>query len=229
MSHPEENPPLEESEAARDLSLEELGQAYAELMQSGEDPYEPPGDQPPAEDEELDEFTHCDLSPRGILEAILFVGHPENVPVTSRDVASLMRGVRAAEIDELVDELREDYEREKRPYTIVSAGAGYRLQLRDEWDSLSRRFHGRAREARLSQSALDLLAIVAYQQGIDRSAIDRLRERPSGALLNQLVRRKLLRVEREKPKSRKVRYYTTERFLELFQLTSLDDLPQISD
>ncbi len=218
-----------EPEAAKEWSLEELGQAYAELLREGEDPYEPPKDRPPPAIDEWVEEAHCPLSPRSILEAILFVGHPRHEPITSRDIAALMRGVRPAEIDDLVEELRQDYQREGRPYTIVSSGQGYRMTLRDEWTALHRRFLGRQREARLSQAAIDVLAIVAYNPGIARGDIERLREKPSGSILGQLVRRQLLRLERDPHKRRVAYYYPTQRFLELFHLRSLDDLPQVSE
>ncbi len=227
--HPAEPAAEHDSSPAQEWSLEELGQAYAELLQQGDDPYEPPADQPPPPLEQLEEHAACPLSPRTILEAILFVGHPEHQPIGANEIAGLMRGVREAEIEALVDELREEYEREDRPYTIVSNGSGYQMVLREEWSALHRRFLGRQREARLSQAAVDVLAIVAYNPGIARADIDQLREKPSGAILGQLVRRQLLRLERDPNRRRIVYYYPTERFLKLFQLGSLDDLPQVSD
>lgn len=213
----------------RELSLDELGQAYAELLQDGEDPYQGQDDEPPSEVDALEEAENCVLAPRSILEAMLFVGHPENIPLTSRDVAGLMRGVRPSEIDDMVAELRDLYDKDDHVYQVVSNGNGYQLALRQEWNGLQRRFEGRVREARLSQAAVDILAIVAYHQGIERKAIDQLRERNSSSILNQLVRRQLLRVERPAPRSRTVHYFTTDRFLRLFQLDSLKDLPQVSD
>ena len=72
----------------------------------------------------------CEISPRTILEAMLFVGHPANEPLTAKQVASLMRGVLPREIDELVRELNDAYAAEGTPYRIESDGAGYRLTLR---------------------------------------------------------------------------------------------------
>ncbi len=63
---------------------------------------------------------------------MLFVGHPQNEPLTNKQVASLMRGVRPSEIDALVRELNRDYRARGCPYWIVAEGAGYRLALRDE-------------------------------------------------------------------------------------------------
>ncbi|GIW94548.1 MAG: transcriptional regulator [Pirellulaceae bacterium] len=221
------------------VSLEELSRAYAELMRGTREPYEDEGEQPaapePASDLPLDPQAAevdaaCPLTPRSILEAILFVGHPENRPVESRQIARLMRGVRPEEIDELVRELNEIYAAERCPYEIRSVGSGYRLELRPEFAPLANKLQGRQKAARLSQAAIDILAIVAYQQPITRDAIDQLRGKPSGAILNQLVRRRLLQVERAVVDGRRVRQFrTTERFLQLFGLESLDELPQSED
>jgi segregation and condensation protein B len=239
------------------LSLDELSQAYAQILSRGAEPYEPaapesgsddrpesesqpcePADErigasaaatvlPAPDREAADEG--CELSPRTILEAMLFVGHPQNLPLTSREVAALMRGVRPAEIDELVRELNAAYDAEGCPYTIVSEGAGYRLCLREQFAALRDRFYGRTREARLSQAAIDTLAIVAYNQPVTRDEIDRLRGKPSGGILAQLIRRELLRIERPEQRPRKPRYFTTERFLDVFGLDALGDLPQSHD
>jgi segregation and condensation protein B len=233
------------------LPLDQLTQAYAQLIARGDDPYVPlrdPEAGPAAilDDEQAEESQEstgeaaegeeapesrpneaaCEVSPRTILEAMLFVGHPENQPLSSEKVASLMRGVRAQEIDELVAELNHRYDEQGCPYRIESAGAGYRMALRDEFHSLRDVFYGRVKAARLSQAAVDVLAIVAYKQPLTREDVDALRGRPSGSLLAQLVRRQLLRVERPHDQPRTPRFWTTDRFLQLFGLQSLRELPQ---
>lgn len=137
-----------------------------------------------------------------------------------------MRGVSPREIDELVRELNEAYEVEACPYHIVSVGAGYSMQLRPEFARLRDKFYGRVREAKLSQPAIDVLAMVAYRQPISRDAISNLRGQSSGAVLSQLVRRELLRIERAEENPRTPLYYTTDRFLDLFGMTGIDELPQ---
>ena len=89
----------------------------------------------------------CEVNPRSILEAMLFVGLPGNVPLTAQQVAGLMRGVRPAEIDELVSDLNADYARSGRPYTIVSQGPGYRMTLREEFQPVRERLAGAPGEA----------------------------------------------------------------------------------
>jgi segregation and condensation protein B len=222
------------------LSLEELSAAYAELLRSGNDPYaekeaaDPPdgvspddGDESGAEVRASDEG--CGLSPKSILEAMLFVGDAANRTLSSQQVAALMRGVRASEIDDLVQELNAEYLAEQRPYVIASCTDGYRLRLRPEFESLSGCFLGRVKGVRLTQSALDVLAVVAYRQPVTREDVERIRSRPSSQVLALLVRRGLLRVDREGPNSRTMLYRTSDRFLRLFQLESLAELPRIQE
>ena len=88
------------------------------------------------------------------------------------------------------------------------------------------RFYGRVREATLSQAAIDILALVAYNQPITNERVSRLRGHPSGSILAQLVRRQLLRIERPDEMPRTPIYHTTPRFLALFGLESLEELPR---
>ncbi len=181
------------------------------------------------EDESADDIPAddaCEITPASILEAMLFVGHPDNEPLTSREVAALMRGVSPREIDELVRELNRGYAEDESVYQIVSAGAGYRLELREAYGGLRDKFYGRIREARLTQAAIDILAIVAYNQPISRRQVDQIREQPSGGILSTLVRRKLLRLERTADQPKEAIYHTAERFLDLFGLESIKELPR---
>lgn len=222
------------------LSLEDLGQAYAALLNRGGVPYEEPQESDAASETAEDDCETgpdskplslasdaiCELSPKSILEAMLFVGHPQNEPLTARQVSTLMRGVLPEEIDELVRELNAQYEAERCPYWIASDGAGYRLVLRDAFSNLREQFYGRVKEAKLSQSVIDTLAIVAYHQPVGLKEIDQLRGKPSSGILSQLLRRQLVRIERDPNKAREIKYRTTSRFLDLFSLESLEDLPR---
>lgn len=218
------------------ISLDELSKAYAELIGKGNDPYEPPTPAPPTSAEEVVgqvESTPaddaCELCPKAIVEAVLFVGHPRNEPMSSEQLASLMRGVLAREIGDLVAELNAEYQQYQHPYHVVLHAEGYRLELREAFLSLRNAFYGRVREARLSQATIDVLAVVAYQQGCTRQEVDKIRGRSSGAVLSQLVRRRLLRIERPDEKPRVPRYFVTDRFLQLFGLESIAELPQSQD
>jgi len=171
----------------------------------------------------------CPVSPLTILEAMLFVGNPLNEPLTAARAAGLMRGVEPEEIAGLVEQLNRRYAANDCPYRILSEGPGWRMGLRGRFGPLRNRFYGRVREARLSQAAVDVLAIVAYRQPLTADEVSGLRDRPSGHLLAQLVRRQLLQVHRSEQNRRKLLYRTTDRFLELFGLENTDELPQAED
>ncbi|OHB68768.1 MAG: hypothetical protein A2V70_01890 [Planctomycetes bacterium RBG_13_63_9] len=157
---------------------------------------------------------------------MLFVGNRDGRPLSAAQAAELMRGVEPEEIPGLVDELNRRYTANGCPYHIANDGSGYRFLLHSAFHRLRSRFYGRVREARLSQAAVDVLAVVAYQQPLTSEQIGQLRGKPSSHVLSQLVRRGLLRIERRDPKRRTASYFTTDRFLELFGMESLDDLPQ---
>lgn len=226
------------------ISLDELSRAYAQALGSGgadaatdaagtpeaappDTEAGPPEEQPAIDEDDSDD--PCPISPQTIFEAMLFVGNRRNEPLSPARAAELMRGVEPAEIPQLVDQLNRRYEADGCPYRIESDGPGYRLALRRKFDSVRNKFYGRVREAHLSQAAIDVLAILAYRQPLTGEEVSRLRGTPSGHVLSQLVRRQLVRIDRPEGKPRAAVYRTTDRFLELFGLASLDELPQAEE
>jgi segregation and condensation protein B len=225
-----------------------LSSAYAALLGQGHDPYEPIAPASSADEGELrvaqdqaildelaeqagvdDSHQTSPVSPRTLVEAMLFVGHPNNEPMSAGQLASLMRGVRAEEVEEIIRDLNRSYREEDAPYTILFEGAGFRMSLLEEFASLRDKFYGRVREARLSQAAIDVLALVAYNQPMSRADLDALRDKDNGPILSQLVRRRLLRIERREEAPQMKYYRTTDRFLKVFCLGSVDDLPRAQD
>jgi len=215
------------------FSLHRLSAAFARLTGAG-DPEEP---SPAIADalHELQDPPHSAklagdiLSPRMIVEGMLFVGTSEGGLLTNRDMASTIRNVSPAEVDQIVLELNDIYERAGAPYEVTSVGAGYRMQVRQEFDSLRQRFYGRVREAKLTPPAIEVLSVVAYRQPITAEEVTRLRGSRSLALLNQLVRRGLLGIERPDSSPQKPSYLTTDRFNRLFRIDSPQDLPRSDD
>ncbi len=239
-------PPFDEQQPG--ISLDELAAAFAEVMgvepkrtaepslsdrgETAESAATPEAAEQSADDAEREPAEvedACPISPQTILEAMLFVGNRDNRPLSPARAAELMRDVPANEIPPLVDQLNRRYAARAAPYRVVSEGEGYRLTLNREFHPLRNRFYGRVREARLSQAAIDVLALVAYQQPVSSEKISRLRGRPSSHVLAHLVRRGLLRIERPDPKRRTPHYFTTDRFLKLFNLESMGDLPRSED
>jgi segregation and condensation protein B len=179
------------------------------------------------------EFTRDTAAPAAppplprILEALLFVG---GAPLTAERAAETIRGLTAAQFNQALDGLNRDYRRQGRPYTIRAQDQGYVLVLHPRYRQVLEKLYGSTREARLSTAAIDVLALVAYRQPATKQEIDSLRGADSGALLRQLVRRGLVAVShRGEAGQREVSYSTTGRFLELFGLRNLDELPQTQD
>lgn len=233
-------PPADEG-----LSLDQLTGAFAQMLGGeGDDPYDDAPPPPTATDDPAAALVEslpteadveardaaCEISPLTILEAMLFVGDPENAPITPEWVAGLMRGVRPAEIDAAVRELNDRYRAEHRPYEIVSQGEGYQLQLRSEFRRLRDKYLGRDKSVRLSPAAVEVLSVVAYHGSLTAEQVNKLRGKPSGAILRQLLRRQLLRLEvGEGVPKKKGKFAPTRRFLDLFGLAGLEDLPRVQD
>lgn len=252
----EENLDLPDDEEENVLSLDSLRAAFAGLdvdlenadLDDGteepeDDPVEIEYDEEPFDEtlgEDLFEAeisvepeameTAVELSPRTILEAMLFVGDRGNRPLAAEKASEKMRNVEPEEIDRIVDRLNRDYAQRGCPYEIRPEKDGYRMVLRDDFDAVRARFYGKIRETRLSQQAIDTLAVVAYRQPITAEEVQKIRKQPSASLLGQLVRRGLLATEEDRADKRPVPLYrTTERFLKLFQLDSIEDLPVSDD
>jgi segregation and condensation protein B len=161
-----------------------------------------------------------------IIEAMLFVG---GAPLTAERVCAAIHGLTPAQFREQIDDLGARYRRQGRPYQIRPQDQGFVLTLKPRFRTIADRLHGSDREARLSQTAIDALALVAYRQPATKKEIDAIRGGDSGSLLRQLLRRGLIAVQRGQADQREITYCTTRRFLELFGLKSLDDLPQTQD
>jgi segregation and condensation protein B len=162
-----------------------------------------------------------------IIEALLFVG---GEPLTAGRACETVRGLTEAQFSEAVASLNAEYRAQGRPYVIQPQGSGHVMALRPGFQAVTERLYGGQRAARLSAASIDVLALVAYRQPATKQEIDTLRGTDCGSLLRQLVRRGLIAVlHRGDADRREVTYGTTGRFLELFKLRTLDDLPQTQD
>jgi segregation and condensation protein B len=209
VDHPEalENPPQDTESAASVPKESKKGRARRSRPADKEDEI------PPA--------------PEQIIEALLFVGGP---PLKPERACQIIRGLTPLQFHECVDTLNRRYRAQERPYTISGGEEGYTLTIKGRFRGVNEKLFGGAREARLSQPALDVLALVAYRQPVTRAEVDAIRGADSAALLRQLVRLGMVAVsQRGESGLHEVGYTTTPRFLEVFGLKSLDDLPRTGD
>lgn len=182
--------------------------------------------------DEIDDDRLVPTNQQTILEAMLFVGNPANSPISPENLSNLMRGVSVSEIHELVHDLNARYKKFGCPWKITwfEEAQGYFMELREEFSPLREHFYGKIRQAKLSQAAIDILAIVAYEQPLTLEEINQLRGASSGGVITQLLRRQLLRTQKMRQGTKFVTvYFTTDRFLKLFELESISDLPQSED
>jgi segregation and condensation protein B len=156
---------------------------------------------------------------------MLFVGGP---PLAAAKACSAVRGLTPDRFRELIDELARKYRRQNRPVAVQPRGDGFVLAVKPQFRAVREKLYGGPREARLSQPALDVLSLIAYRQPLSKSEIDALRGHDSAGVVRQLVRLGLVTVaSRPDADGKVVAYGTTPRFLDLFGLGSLDDLPRL--
>jgi segregation and condensation protein B len=222
------------------LSLEELGQAYADVVAKSE-PFgasvTPRGNSPTADMDDacaVGDATIPDAVPSlsSIIEGALFIGHADGRAMQESELAALMRDVSVDEVADEIDRLNESYKQHEQAFRIIRDDNGVRLGVAADLETVRRSFYGKVREATLSQGAVEVLSLVAYQPGITGEKVQDQRGKESASLLSQLVRRRLLEQRRELKEAGKrpvATYYPTERFLALFGLQSLDDLPRVEE
>jgi len=166
-------------------------------------------------------------APLQIIEAMLFIG---GQPLKPEKASTIIRGLTSEQFHEAIDMLNHVYRLQNRPYIVAVTDAGCSLAVRPRYRVIKEKIYGGPREARLTQPALDVLALVAYRQPAAKLEIDTIRGVESGHILRQLVRLGLIAVvQRAESTQREVCYGTTPRFLELFNLKNLEDLPQTGD
>ncbi len=165
------------------------------------------------------------VSPTEVVEAAIFVGG--DVALTARRLASLIgQDVDNRVAVSLVDSLNQTYSRENRPYEIRLHEGGYRLELREEFSDVSTRTFGLGpRDVKLSPDVLEILAFVAWNQPVDKETVESV-DRPNAmSLLRQLLRLQLVELQRTGSRRSDVSYVTSAKFLKLFGLKSIADLP----
>jgi segregation and condensation protein B len=159
---------------------------------------------------------------KNIIECLLFVAED---PLTIDSVMKVLESADSKAIRNALNELSDEYEARKGGFFLREVAGGYQIRTRPEYSQWIRRLL-RPNPLRLSNAALETLAIVAYKQPVIRSDIEHIRGVDCGGILRMLLERKLVRViGRKEIPGRPIIYATTKKFLELFELKDLKDLP----
>jgi segregation and condensation protein B len=159
-----------------------------------------------------------------IVEALLFAS---DAPLTAADLSRVDERLDEDTVVAVIDELRAEYDRNERSFTVSEVAGGYQLLTRPEFDVVLDRYQTVPQSAKLSMPALEVLSIVAYRQPIGRAEIEEIRGVQSAAVLRTLQDREIVEpVARGEGLGRPLLYGTTNRFLEHFGFRSLEDLPR---
>ena len=166
-------------------------------------------------------------NPKAILEALLFSARE---PLTGQRLRHLLKGADVPDLGELVAALNTDLEARGATVRAERVGGGWLLMTLPEYSPWIRRLHRQKVETRLSQAALETLAVVAYRQPLTRAEVDAVRGVSSGPLMKTLLERGLLRITGQaETVGRPLLYGTTQKFLEIFGLPDLKSLPSSDD
>lgn len=157
------------------------------------------------------------------VEAVLFVA---GEPLSSRRISQLASLADGTEARTLIRRLNALYDLEESAFRVEEVAGGFQLLTRPRYALWLRRLAPAVSGARLSAPALETLAVVAYRQPVLRAEIESIRGVQCGEVLRQLMERDLVKIVGKSPElGRPFLYGTTRRFLQLFGLRSLEDLP----
>ncbi len=214
------------------VSLEELGSVYARVLQ-GQDPTPSVAKSHRLEAQASIDF-HGSISIHGetdgvpvslpsIIESLLFVGTRDGQAVSLDELKVSLKEFPEAEILQGLEQLQTSLDAQNSSVRLTQDSEGYRLSLTSDLDALIEELKwGATKEVVLSQAAIDCLSIVAYQPGISRADLEDQLGQGVGSTLALLQRRELIKLDEDG-------FQTTQRFLDIAGIESLEDLPKADD
>ena len=163
---------------------------------------------------------------KAILEALIFVSES---PLTLDRMKEVLGGVNKRELQRLLAEMMEDYRKAERGITLEEVAEGFQFRTRAEFGEWVRKLK-KVKTTALSQPSLETLAIIAYRQPVVRMDIEKIRGVDSGGVLRTLLEKKMIKIIGKKDVPGKpIVYGTSKRFLEVFGLKDLSELPTLKD
>lgn len=166
-----------------------------------------------------------------IIEALVF-SSDDSLPAS--EIVKAIKGIDGedteitnGDVEKCVDEINASYEESKTSYRIVRIADGYIFATRPEYAKYVGYLSSEKSKRRLSQAALETLAIIAYKQPITKPELESIRGVNSDYILNTLLEKNLIAIKgRAETIGRPLLYATTEEFLKYFALNKLSDLPK---
>jgi segregation and condensation protein B len=163
---------------------------------------------------------------KSIIEAVIFAS---SEPVSADQLARLIE-LDSETVEQLVSELQQEYDTTRRSFQMIEVANGFQICTRDEYAPWIRDFYTTEISSRLSVSALEALAIIAYRQPVTRAEIEEIRGVNSDSVLHTLLERNMIKViGRKRAPGKPMIYGTTTEFLLHFGLRDLSELPSIDE
>ena len=160
-----------------------------------------------------------------IIETLLFI---TDRPVKPGRIADVVETADARRVREIIRQLQEEYASQGRAVQIVELGGGFQMSTKPEYGRWVRRLYNEKMTTKLSNAALETLAIIAYKQPITRAEMESIRGVDVAGPLERLLERALVRVVGKKDTvGRPMVYGTTDEFLRMFGLNKISELPDL--
>ncbi len=170
--------------------------------------------------------TMSDFEIKPVLESLLFVS---DSPIRIETLVEMLPESNKEAILEGIQRIKTEHEDSSKGLELAEVAGGYQFRTKPQWAGWVNRLK-RVKAVKLSQSALEALAIVAYRQPITRPGVEEIRGVDSGSVLRTLLERDLIKITGRKDlPGRPIIYGTTKGFLELFGLNALADLPTLKE
>ncbi len=177
--------------------------------------------------DESEQDDHEDITLSSVIEAVLFSA---DQPVTPGKLVEIMGTGSVKDVREMIEQLNQKYEEVQCAFRIESIAGGYQMLTMSKYNVWLKKLIKVRSETKLSPAALETLAIISYKQPILRVDIENIRGVAAGEMVRQLIEKGLVKiVGRAEELGRPMLYGTTKKFLEVFGLHSLKDLPSAED
>jgi len=169
-----------------------------------------------------------DLQLQQDIEAVIFASEEAVTLQTVRQVTG--RDLDSAEFQSIIEKLNAEYAQTGRTFHIHRIAGGYRFLSRPEFSDILKKLLAPNIRRRLSQSILEVLAVIAYNQPVTRGEIQQIRGVSPDYAIDRLLLRGFIEVRgRADSPGKPLQYGTTKEFLDLFHLSSLKDLPKLRE
>jgi len=168
---------------------------------------------------------------KNIVEALIFASDEEITTKEIKDLLDTFRiSVSVKEIETSIDELNREYENNSNAFEIIKLAGGYIFATRKKYSHFLGKLTAETQKKKLSQSAIETLAIIAYKQPITRSEIEFVRGVNVDYIVNSLLERDLITIKgRADGPGRPILYGTTSSFLKVLGLNAIEDLPKLKE